>query len=45
MLLVANFANTKMMQKTWKMAQTLAHGNSSESTEWELSNEYQRGMV
>ena len=45
MLLVANFANTKQMQKSWEMTETLAYGYSSESTQWELSNKYQHGMV
>ena len=35
------FAQYKMMQTTFKMTETLAHGYSSESTQWELSNEYQ----
>ena len=30
-----------MMQKTWKMTETLAHWYSSESAEHELSNRYQ----
>ena len=30
----------KMMQKTWRMTETLANGYSSESTQQELSNEY-----
>ena len=34
-----------MMQKSWKMTETLAHWHSSESTQWELSNEYQRNRV
>ena len=29
------------MQNNWKMTETLAHGYSSESTQQELSNEYQ----
>ena len=39
MLLAANLANTKlqMLQKTWKITETLAHGYSSESTQLELS--------
>ena len=45
MLLVAHFANTKQMQKKLKITETLAYGYSSESTQWELSNEYQHGMV
>ena len=39
------FGKYKMVQKTWKMAETLAYGYSSESTQWELSNEYQHDMV
>ena len=34
-----------MMQKTWKMTETLANGYSYESTQWELSNEYQHDRV
>ena len=30
-----------MMQKSWKMTETLAPGYSSDSTHWELSNECQ----
>ena len=45
MLLVANMANTKWCKKTEKMTETLAHGYSSESTQQELSNEYQHDMV
>ena len=41
MLLVANLDNTKRLQKTWKMTETLANGYSYESTQRELSNEYQ----
>ena len=33
-----------MMQKAWKVIETLAYGYSSESTQWQLSNEYQQGM-
>ena len=33
------------MQKTWKMTETLANGYSSESTQRELSNEYQDDRV
>ena len=40
MLLVTNMANKKKPQKTSKMIETLAYGYSSESTHWELSNEY-----
>ena len=39
------FCQYKMMQNTWEMAETLAYGYSSESTQWELSNEYQHGRV
>ena len=42
---MANLANTKIKQKTWKMTETLANGYSSESTQWELSNEYQLDRV
>ena len=47
MLVVANLANAKckIMQKTWKMTETLAHGYSSESTQQELPNDYQNDMV
>ena len=31
--------------KYWKLTETLAYGYSSESTQWELSNEYQHDMV
>ena len=36
-----------MMQKTWKMTETLAYGYSSESThdQWELSTEYQHDRI
>ena len=34
-----------MMQKSWKMTETLANGYSSESTQRELSNEYQYDRV
>ena len=44
MLLVANLANS-MMQNSVKMTQTLANGYSSESTQQELSNEYQHDRV
>ena len=42
MLLVANFDKYKMMQKNFKMTETWY---SSESTQWELSNEYQHDRV
>ena len=41
MMLVANFANAKRCKKAKKMTEILAHGYSSESTQRELSNEYQ----
>ena len=44
-LLLSDLASKKMMQKTWKMTETLAHGYSSESTQLELSNEYQHTRV
>ena len=39
------FDKYKMMQKTWKLTETLANGYSSERTQWELSNEYQLDRV
>ena len=45
MLLVANLANTKMMQKTLIMFETLAHEYPSESMLRELSNEYLHDRV
>ena len=36
------FSQYKVMQKNWKIAETLAHGYSCEST---LSNEYRQGRV
>ena len=44
MLLVANFAK-KTIQKSWIMTETLANGYSYESTQQELSNEYQNDRV
>ena len=41
MLLVANFANRKWCKKN----ETLVYGYSPESTQWELSNEYQHDRV
>ena len=40
MLLVVNFCQHKMMQKTWKMTETLAYGYSAESGRRDWSNEY-----
>ena len=45
MLLVAKLANTKRCKNLKKMTETLAHGYSSESTQRELSNEYQHDRV
>ena len=45
MLLVAHLANTILCKKNRKMNENLAHGYSSESTQWELSNEYQHDRV
>ena len=39
----AKFGQYKMMQKNWKMTETLVY--SSESTQWEQSNEYQQDTV
>ena len=44
MLLVANLANTKWCITPCKMTETLAHGYSSDSTQQELSNKYQKGF-
>ena len=44
MLVVADLTNTTYCKKL-KMTETLAYGYSSESTQWELSNEYQDDMV
>ena len=41
----AQFDYYKMIQKTYKMTETLAHGHSFESTQQELSNEYQHDRV
>ena len=45
MLLAANLANTKICKKPEKITETLANGYSSESTQRELSNEYQDDRV
>ena len=46
MLLVANVDNTKWCKKkAEKMTETLAYGYSSESTQWELSDQYQYDKV
>ena len=45
MLLMANLAYTKRCKKNSKITETLANGYSSESTQRELSNEYQHGRV
>ena len=45
MLLVTNLANTKRCERIRKMTETLAYGYSSDSTQWELSNEYQNERV
>ena len=42
---MANLANTKCCKNPWKMTETLANGYSYESTQWELSNEYQHDRV
>ena len=39
------FGHYKMMQKSWRMTETLAHWYSSESTQQELSNEYQHDSI
>ena len=45
MLLVANLANAKWYKNPEKNTETLANGYSSESTQQELSNEYQHDRV
>ena len=45
MLLVANIAITKWRQIGEKMTEILAYGCLSESTQWELSIEYQHDRV
>ena len=45
LLLVANLANTKDEEKTLQTTETLANGYSTESTQRELSNEYQHDRV
>ena len=40
-----SFGHYKMMQKIWKMSETLANGYPSESTQGELSNNYQHDRV
>ena len=45
MLLVANLVITKWCKKREKMIETLACWYSSESTQQELSNEYQHDRV
>ena len=39
------FCQYEMMQKCWKIIETLARGYSSEISQWELSNEYQHDRV
>ena len=39
------FGQYKMMQKTWKMNETLAHWYLSENIQQELSNRYQNDRV
>ena len=39
------FGQYKMMQKNWEMTKILSHGYSSDSTQWEFSNEYQHDRV
>ena len=45
MLLLANSANMKWYKKTLKITKTLTFEYSSESTDRELSNEYQHDRV
>ena len=39
------FVQYKNVQKSWKITETLAYGYSSDSTQRELSNEYQQERV
>ena len=39
------FGQCKIMQKSFKMTETLANGYLPESAQRELSNEYQNGRV
>ena len=39
------FGQHKKRQKNWEITETLAYGYSSESTQWELSNEYHYDRV
>ena len=45
LLLLANLTNTKWCKKLVKLTETIANGYSSESTQQELSNEYQHNKV
>ena len=45
MLLVANFCLSKMIQKTFKLTETLTYWYSSERTQQDLFNEYQHDRV
>ena len=42
---MTNSFQYKMIKKTWEITETLAYGYSSESTQRELSNEYQHDRV
>ena len=42
---VGYFGQYKMMQKSWKITETLAYRYSSESAQRGLSNEYQHDRV
>ena len=39
------FGKYRLMQKIWKMTETMAYGYSYESSQWELSNEYLHDRV
>ena len=45
MLLVANLADTELCKKPHKQAETMVNGYSSESTQRDLSNEYQHDRI
>ena len=42
---LVRFGHYQIMQKIWKVKETLSYGYSSEIRQWELSNEYQHDKV
>ena len=45
MLLVANLVNSEYLEKSWNMTENLANRYSYVSTQWKLSNGYQRDRI